>query len=48
METVDLEDLGLELLLIAALHDEAERLASELPEPATPAKRCRGSRRQGL
>ncbi|WP_214409648.1 hypothetical protein [Sphaerisporangium fuscum] len=32
MDTVDLEDLGLELLLIAALHDEAERLASQLPE----------------
>ncbi|MEO3808606.1 hypothetical protein ABGB17_06360 [Sphaerisporangium sp. B11E5] len=28
METVDLEDLHLELLLIAALHDEAERLLS--------------------
>jgi hypothetical protein len=28
METVDLEDLHLELLLITALHDEAERLTS--------------------
>ncbi|MFC6082088.1 hypothetical protein [Sphaerisporangium aureirubrum] len=28
METLDLEDLHLELLLIAALHDEAERLTS--------------------
>lgn len=28
METVDLEDLHVELLLIAALHEEAERLLS--------------------
>ncbi|GII62042.1 hypothetical protein Ssi03_34810 [Sphaerisporangium siamense] len=34
METVDLEDLGLELLLIAALHAEAERLVPRLPEPS--------------
>ncbi|GAA3840292.1 hypothetical protein GCM10022226_73400 [Sphaerisporangium flaviroseum] len=34
METVDLEDLSLELLLITALHEEAERLASQLPEPS--------------
>ncbi|WP_248958214.1 hypothetical protein [Sphaerisporangium perillae] len=33
METVDLEDLGLELLLVAALHQEAERLAAQLPQP---------------
>ncbi|MFC4589676.1 hypothetical protein [Sphaerisporangium corydalis] len=32
METADLEDLSLELLLIAALHAEAERLASQLPD----------------
>jgi hypothetical protein len=32
METVDLEDLSLELLVITALHEEAERLASQLPE----------------
>jgi hypothetical protein len=35
METVDLEDLSLELLVITALHEEAERLASRLPEPST-------------
>ncbi|MFC4533562.1 hypothetical protein [Sphaerisporangium dianthi] len=34
METVDLEDLSLELLLISALHHEAERLAADLPGPA--------------
>ncbi|MEU8266598.1 hypothetical protein AB0B89_05465 [Sphaerisporangium sp. NPDC049002] len=34
METADLEDLSLELLLIAALHEEAERLAAQLPEPS--------------
>ncbi|MGW4643304.1 hypothetical protein ACWEN6_32635 [Sphaerisporangium sp. NPDC004334] len=40
METVDLEDLSLELLLIAALHHEAERLAADLPGPAAgPADR---------
>ncbi|GII76552.1 hypothetical protein Sru01_15340 [Sphaerisporangium rufum] len=34
MDTVDLADLGLELLLIVALHEEAERLARQLPENA--------------
>lgn len=33
METADLEDLSLELLLIAVLHQEAERLAACLSEP---------------
>ncbi|WP_181871065.1 hypothetical protein [Sphaerisporangium album] len=37
METVDLEDLGLELLLITALHEEAERLTARLPGPSDDA-----------
>jgi hypothetical protein len=46
METVELEDLSLELLLIAALHEEAERLASGLRErPTSKIKWCGRFRR---